>query len=192
MAEKKAPQVQTKGIIVAVEAYRILLKRQISEDRILAERTSIFLLASSFLFLAFVTLLNPGWTGYLFTALRILLPSVGIFLTILLFLFNQSASIASTFWHEAQRKIEGKADEAGVFSYMEENDIAPHIAEAAYMKGKKDWIRDDDDKSVIVDLSKPRNWWQRQLLHNRVIYRYYLPTTFFVLWATSLVLVIVC
>ena len=35
-----------------VKAYDILQKRQISEDRILAERTSMFLLATAFLFVA--------------------------------------------------------------------------------------------------------------------------------------------
>jgi len=151
------------GDIGPVEAYHILLQRQMSEDRILGERTSIFLLATSFLFLAFVTLLNPDWTGTIFKVLRILLPSVGLFLTFLLHCFNRGAINALAFWHAAQQKIEEEAPE---FAYMRESKISPHIRE-------------------------PRSWWEKPLLGSRAIYKCYLPLTFFVLWATSLVLVIV-
>ncbi len=190
MAEKKAPRAQTKGGIGAVEAYEILKQRQISEDRILAERTSMFLLATSFLFLAFVTLLNPDWEDCIFTVLRILLPSVGIFLTILLFFFNQSASIASAFWHKAQRKIEHIAPE---FDYMRSSELTPHIALDKVMEGEKEWVKDEEnDYWVLKPVVKPKHWWQKRLWHNNIIYRYCLPPAFFVLWTVSLVFVIVC
>ena len=136
MAAKKAPKAQTKGKIGAVEAYDILQKRQINEDRILAERTSMFLLATSFLFLAFATLLCLDCTDCIIKPLGILLPSVGIFLTFLLFFFNLGASRALTFWHKAQRKIE-EAAEAEVFKYMKANDISPHIAKKTLCKAKR-------------------------------------------------------
>jgi len=189
MAGKKAPQAQTTGNIGAVEAYEILKQRQINEDRILAERTSMFLLATSFLFLAFVTLLNPCWTGCIFKVLRILLPSVGIFLTILLFFFNQGASRALLFWHMAQRKIE---EEAAEFDYMRNNDITPHIAEDDFMDGKKDWIRNKNGNLELATLVKPRCWCERRLLRPRAIYKWCLPIAFLVLWGTSLVLVTTC
>ena len=73
--------------IGAVKAYEILKQRQINEDRILAERTSMFLLATSFLFLAFATLLSSDGTSCILKVLAIFLPIVGIFLTFLLFCF---------------------------------------------------------------------------------------------------------
>ena len=146
----------------AVKAYDILQKRQISEDRILAERTSMFLLATSFLFLAFVTLLNPEWEGRIFTVLRVLLPSVGIFLTLLLLIFNRSATKMLGRWHDAERLLENEVE----FEYMQTRGIAPHT-------------------------ENPKGWVRKILLSSRTVYRLHLPLAFFVLWATSLVFVIV-
>ena len=206
MAVKKAPKAQTKETVGAVKAYDILQKRQISEDRILGERTSMFLLATSFLFLAFVTLLNPEWEGYIFTVLRYMLPIVGIFLTILLFFFNQFAAIALEFWHKAQCKIEKEAEE---FAYMRSKQLTPHIAGYEFMTGEKAWVKckENNDEICVLELvekrsqkdqnkdksnaPKPRHWWQKRLFSNSIIYRYCLPPAFFVLWATSLVFVIV-
>ena len=151
--------------MTSIEAYEILKQRQMNEDRILGERTSIFLLATSFLFLAFVTLLNPDWTGTIFTVLRILLPIVGLFLTFLLYCFNQGAINALAFWHDSEKKIEEEAPE---FAYMRESEIAPHI----HMK-------------------EPKSWWKKRLLRSRAIYKRYIPIAFFVLWITALAVAIV-
>jgi hypothetical protein len=175
--------------MTATEAYYILQRRQINGDRILAERTSMFLLATAFLFLAFVMLLDSEWEGCIFTILRIAVPSAGILLTILLFSFNQSASIALEFWHKAQRKIE---EEATDFDYMRSNDITPHIAGNDFKQGKKEWIRDEDGKLVLVPVTKPKKWWQKRILRSMPTYRYYLPLTFFLLWIAALAVAIIC
>jgi energy-converting hydrogenase Eha subunit E len=191
MPKDKTPPPSKEGGIGAVEAYEILKQRQINEDRILAERTSMFLVATAFLFAAFVVLLTSASTDCIFAVLRILLPSVGISLTFLLFFFNLGASRALTFWHIAQRKIEEDA-EAEVFEYMKKNDITPHIAEDDYMDGKKEWVEIPTGHWVLKTLKKPRGWYERRLVKNRVIYKWCLPIAFFVLWVTSLVSVSIC
>jgi hypothetical protein len=173
--------------MTATEAYHILLKRQINEDRILAERTRTFLLATAFLFLAFVMLLDPDWEDWYFTVLRIALPLVGIFMTFLLFSFNQSASIALTFWHIGQLKIE---EEAKGFHLMRINDLTPHIAQEDYMTGKKDWVK-VKGTWVLTTLDKPKGRWHRRLWHNKVIYRYCLPPAFGALWVAALAVSII-
>lgn len=160
MAVKQAPSEEDK--IGAVKAYDILQKRQISEDRILAERTSMFLLATAFLFLAFVTLLNPEWEGHIFKVLRIILPSVGIFLTLLLLIFNRSATKALGRWHDFARILEKKNE----FKYMLDKRIVPHT-------------------------KNPKGWVRKIFLSSRTVYWLHLPLAFFVLWTTSLVFVIV-
>jgi hypothetical protein len=172
-----------------VEAYRIIQRRQINEDRILAERTSMFLLATAFLFVAFVMLLDPEWEGTIFTVLRIALPIVGIFLTILLFCFNRSASIALDFWHKAQHRIERKALD---FKYMRKDEITPHIALGEVKKGEKEWVWVKAEGTwELKPVEKAKHWWQKRLLANYVIYTWYLPIAFLALWTASLVYVIV-
>lgn len=168
MAAEKAPQTQTEDKIGAVETYNILLKRQINEDRIVVERTSMFLLATAFLFLAFITLLDPEWEGRIFTVLRFVLPILGILLTFLLYLFNRNAIKALAFWHDAQCKIERETPE---FAYMRDNRLGPHLQR---------FKLDEDPKGK-----------RKKLSGTRPIYKYYLPLTFLALWVVSLVLVIV-
>jgi hypothetical protein len=173
--------------MTSIEAYNILLKRQISEDRILAERTRTFLLATAFLFMAFVMLLDPDWEDWIFTVLRIALPIVGIFMTFLLFSFNQSASIALDFWHKAQCKIEQTAPD---FYYMRSSELTPHVAEDEVMAGEKEWLEIGKRHWILVPVTKPKRWWQKRLCHNRVIYRYCLPPTFLALWLAGLAVAI--
>jgi hypothetical protein len=144
----------------------------------------MFLLATSFLFLAFAMLLSSELTGCIFKVLGIFLPIVGISLTILLFFFNQNASIALTFWHKAQRKIE---EEAAEFDYMRINEITPHIAEDEVMKGEKEWTRGQYNKLVLTPVVKTKHWWQKRLLRNKVIYQWCLPIAFGALWVAALV-----
>ena len=189
MAAKKAPKAKTKGGIGAVEAYNILQKRQMSEDRILVERTSIFLLATSFLFLAFVTLLTSDLTGCIFKVLGIILPSVGILLTFFLILLNLSAGKALRFWHNAQQKIEETASE---FDYMLENKITPHFHGYKVSRGDMEWKRIKFGKWEL----RPVKGWK--VIPNRLlklkclrpIFQIYIPGSFLALWISSLIVAI--
>jgi len=165
MSKEQASTNKEKENIGAIEAYDILLRRQISEDRIVTERTNIFLAGSSFLFLAFVMLLTSNQDTIIFIWLRILLSIVGIFLAFLLYCLNRAAINALNSWHIWQGKIEREAPE---FAYMRENEIAPHI-------------------TPIQRPVKLRGWLKKSPLTIEIIYAVSLPLTFFLLWLGSLV-----
>ena len=165
MSKEQASTNKEKENIGAIEAYEILLRRQISEDRIVTERTNIFLAGSSFLFLAFVMLLTSNQDTIIFIWLRILLSIVGIFLAFLLYCLNRSAINALNSWHIGQEKIEKEAPE---FAYMRENEIAPHI-------------------TPIQRPGEKRSWLKKSPLTIEIIYAVSLPLTFFLLWLGSLV-----
>ena len=169
----------------ALEVYKILLQRQMNEDRILGERTSLFLLANSFLFLAFVTMLSLNLEGIAFQVLRVLLPLAGILLTFVLYGINRAADNASDFWHFAQYKIE---EEAPYFGYMRQNKIAPHINGDDYIKGKKKWERGATGKWELKDTTKLERWLRYPFLWSKHEIRY-LPPVFLALWIAALVLV---
>lgn len=171
--------------MTSVEAYSILQRRQMNEDRILAERTSMFLVATSFLFAAFVVLLTSGLTDCIFKALGILLPSVGISLTLLLLRFNVSAVKALGRWHDAQRDIEGAAG-AEVFKYMFDKKISPHYENIIKKRNAKEptsWL----GKAIL----RAKSILPSRLSSTRAIYWLYLPLVFLALWVTSLVLAII-
>jgi len=165
MPKDKTPLSQAEDDVGAVEAYNILQRRQMNEDRILAERTSMFLVATSFLFAAFVVLLTSAPTGCIFKVLGIILSSVGITLTVLLYIFNRNAIKAVTFWHDAQAKIEFETSE---FEYMRQKHVAPHLQGF------------DLDKEPELPTKK------KESSGTRPIYKYCLPITFGTLWIAAL------
>jgi hypothetical protein len=174
--------------MTSLEAYNILLQRQMNEDRILAERTRTFLLANSFLFLAFVTLLNPDFQDPALEILRVALPIVGILLSALLYSANRAATNALAFWHGAQQKIELTDAE---FKYMLRNGITPHIRGNKAAWGRIKW--ELDKRNIRV---KTTGRWERLLLHpwlrptNHYITSILFPL-FFALWIAALVVAIV-
>ena len=190
MREEEASSNKEKVSVGPVEAYNILLQRQISEDRILGERTSVFFLATSFLFLAFVTLLNPNLTAPVFEALRILLPILSIFLTFLLFHLNLSATNALHFWHQGQQKIEEEAPE---FDYMRDNKITPHLHGYEAIRGEKGWKQIKAGKWAFKPVRGPRRLLNKPLQQAwlRPIFQLYIPVIFLVLWVASLVVAII-
>lgn len=188
MGEEKVTDNRDMKNIGPIEAYDILLRRLTSEDRIIVERTSMFLAASSFLFLAFVMLLDPTLAPIV-KALRIVLSIVGLFLTFVLYCLNLMALNALGFWHVAQRKIEETAPE---FAYMRENEITTHIHASNVIGGKKRWERNDEGKWLLHPvkgarrlLNKPLQWVK---FHH--IYWLYLPGIFCMLWLASLIIAI--
>ena len=191
MSEEQATSNKENENIGPVEAYHILLQRRISEDRIIVERTSIFLAASSFLFLAFVMLLNPTLAP-IFGVLRVILPIAGILLALLVFYLNRIAGNALSFWSSAKRKIEEEATE---FSYMVENSIAPEVSAREVRAGRKRWQKTEDGwvlqpaKGVWSIWDKPLQW--RWIGGPNKIYWLYLPGIFFILWLAALIVAII-
>ena len=171
-----------------LEAYNILLQRQMNEDRVLGERTSLFFLATSFLFLAFVMLLNPDLDP-VFKVLRIILPIVGILLTFVLYGTNRAAVNASDFWHKAQLKIE-EEEEYIDFAYMWNKEITPHVHGNQRIFGQKKWGKNAAGRLVLIPTTKLERWLKYPILHSGYQV-YYLPPIFLVLWVAALVVAVV-
>ena len=186
MGEQQATENREMRYIGPVEAYNILLQRQISEDRLLSERTNIFLVASSFLFLAFVMLLNPNLAP-ISKVLRIFLPIFGIFLTFLLRCLNRAGINAMISWHITQWKIE---EEAPALSYMRDNDITPHIHGEECVGGRKEWKRNKDGKWTLESMGKPKSWLRKPILSVAASSSLF-PPIFFVLWVIALIVAII-
>ena len=122
--------------ISPIEAYQILMQRTIDENRLLTERTTIYLAASSILFLAFVMLSQTEITfaPVLTKTLRIILSISGGFLTCLLYSMNRATHNALEFLWGAQEKIEGETPK---FNYMREQGFSPQIDGCQFMYGEK-------------------------------------------------------
>jgi hypothetical protein len=144
-----------------LEAYNILLKRHINEDRIRAERTSIFLASSSILYLGFISLVTQNKTF-----LPAAIGGVGIFLCFITLYSNIGSWIACSNWIEGQHKIE-MLHKNPVFAYMQRMKILPcsQLDSAISHKEKKDWYE------------KIRYWRSPPVL---------VPLLFFFLWVVSL------
>lgn len=172
-----------------VEAYRIIQNRQISEDRIIVERTSIFLAANSILFLAFVMLLGKA-SAWLFDLICIILALAGVALACLIYLLNLVSANALDFWHGAERKIEETTPE---FSYLIENEITPHSHADEVIQTGKRWRKNEEDRLVLQPVGGIKRLLNRPLsrveLHKT--YWFYLPLVFFILWLTALTVAII-
>ena len=145
----------------AKEAYDILLRRLISEDRIIAERNSLFFLASSFLFLGFVTLSSDT------LILRIIIPLIGLFWSLLICRLNQFALRALRYFHSSLETLE---EESSAFSYMRKKKITPH--------------GDRGDDPFYKD-----NWLLKGLTFDS-IHLTWIPIPFAILWLCSLIWVL--
>ncbi len=182
MAEKLAKDDREAKNIGPIEAYNILLQRNVNGDRLLSERTSRFLAASSILFLAFVMLLNPNLAP-VFKWLRIVLPVVGGFVT---FLFRSSAlqsSNALEFYWGAQENIERKAPE---FAYMREKGIAPWKDGKEFREGRKQW-KESKDGILVPEPIKNCGWLKKPYLISGLS-KCWLPLIFGLLWIASLII----
>ena len=81
----------------AMSAYEILLKRHLNDDRLIGERSAIFLASSSILFLGFVMLpLND--------CLRIGIAVIGLILSIIAIFSNGRTSRGLAFGRRRRRK----------------------------------------------------------------------------------------
>jgi len=166
-----------------IEAYEILMQRTIDENRLLTERTTIFLAASSILFLAFVMLSQSSDTivPILVKWLRIILATLGGFLTFLLYSMNRATHNALEFLWGAQKKVEREAPE---FSYMREQGITPQIEGGQFVYGKKRW--NIEGTQAVQD----KRWWRKPLLFKNASC-IWLPLTFIILWLVSLIVAVI-
>ncbi|MFC1962126.1 hypothetical protein ACFLWN_03685 [Chloroflexota bacterium] len=100
-----------------INAYNILLQRHLNDDRLMGERSSIFIANSSILFAGFAVLPPTA------SALRILLCFLGVVLIIFASMANNRTGKGLGFWEENEREIEENGEN---FNYLRENNMMPH------------------------------------------------------------------
>jgi hypothetical protein len=101
-----------------MNAYNILSRRHLNDDRLMGERSSIFLASSSILFVGFVMLPSNAWI------LRIIVCFLGLLLSIFAIMSNYRTSRGLDFWDEKEKEIE---QEGQSFAYMRERKMMPHL-----------------------------------------------------------------
>jgi len=172
-----------------VEAYHILWKHNREENRLLSERTTIFLAASSILFLAFVMLNQSSVTlaPILIKWLCIILPVLGILLTLLFYSMARGTLNRLEFlWYE-QENIERVTPE---FTYMRERGNAPQIDSTELRNMKREW-KQNNDKIWVSFITEEDCLGKISRCLSEHAYEKWLPLTFGVLWVASLVVAIV-
>ncbi|MCL0036429.1 hypothetical protein M1N47_03330 [Dehalococcoidia bacterium] len=162
--------------------YEIFHQRVFNQDRLLAERTSIFLLSSSILFAGFAMLGNN------FTLLRILLPCVGILLSFLMWNVASASVRELRLWLSCCRMIE---QEENVFKDLKERELVPHSTWANWWSGKSRYI--GQERYPLYSLP-PVARWEKWMYFGRFsagnMYRFYIPGIFFAIWTASLIWVL--
>lgn len=103
----------------AGRAYEILLQREVNEHRLISERTSLFLLGNSILFIGFAMLVNVS------KYMAVVLGVAGLGLCVIIWAALTAAIKALDVWVMGQRQIEEQG--GGVFAYMREKHMSPAI-----------------------------------------------------------------
>lgn len=122
-------------------AYSILIQRHINDDRLMRERSTIYLASSSILFLG---LINIPPNGLFF---QIIIAIIGIIWSIFAIISNRRTSIGLNFWEKHEKIIETKGSS---FAYMRENGITPHLVYSEIGKGWLTSIRNRHIFSYIL------------------------------------------
>lgn len=100
-----------------IEAYEILTRRQINEDRLVAERLTVGCLVNSILLVAFFTATQTT----LFSSMRIILPLSGLVFSFALVALMCISSFAMISYYNALHKLEQES----AFTYMKEHGVRP-------------------------------------------------------------------
>jgi len=102
-----------------LKTYKILSERHLNDDRLMNERSSIFIASSSILFAGFAVLNEGG------LALRIVICILGVILSGLAIRANYRTSQGLGFWDEKEREIEENSEEEP-FTYMRDHKMMAH------------------------------------------------------------------
>jgi hypothetical protein len=177
----QAPDNEERRNIGPIEAYQIFAEGERENNRLLTERTTIYLTASSILFLALV-MLNQSTTlaPTLVKWFRIILSISGIFLTLLVYSFNRATHNALDFLAGAMKQIEDGPE----FTYMRENGFLPHTDGWKFVYGEKQW---DKSGHQAIPGGYRRNPIPMLFRNASCVC---LTLTFGLLWVTSLILAI--
>ena len=122
-------------------AYSILLQRHVNDDRLLRERSTIYLASNSILFLG---LINIPPNGLFF---QIIIVIIGIIWSIFAIISNRRTSIGLYFWERHEKIIETKGSS---FAYMRENGMTPHLVYSEIGEGWLTRIRNRQIYTYIL------------------------------------------
>ncbi len=161
----------------------LINQRMINQDRLLAERSNIFLLASSILFAGFAMLIDKS------KLLATIIPAIGVFLAVLMCNASWNMVREIKLWQAMTQRIE---QEEAAFQELKERERIPHSAWRYWWMGKSTYIR--TEKHPLYMKLPPVSWWEKLLpfgiLKPWDMYRFYLPGVFCVIWVASLVWVL--
>lgn len=101
----------------AERAYEILLQHEVNENRSISERTSLFLLGNSIMFIGFAMLVKVS------KYMAIVLGVAGLVSCVMAWAALTAAIEALDVWVMGQRQIEEQG--GGVFAYMREKHMSP-------------------------------------------------------------------
>lgn len=187
MEEELTARNEEERIISPIEVYHILLQCLREENRLLSERTTIFLAASSILFLAFVMLFQGSIIrSSCIKYLIILLPLLGIFLTLVFYSLARGTLHRLEFLWHAQENLER---ESQVFDWMRKSGIAPQIDRTEYKNKKREW-KQDNSKIWKQFTSEESCWGKISSCLSKHASKKWIPLTFGVLWVASLIVAI--
>lgn len=111
-------------------AYNIILQRHLSDDRLIGERSTIFLASNSILFVGFVMLIQCQDA----MVIRVIIPCLGFIWSILTVIANRRTLLGLDYWDKCEKKLEMEGQR---FAFMRENKISPHLF---YEMTKKRWF----------------------------------------------------
>lgn len=161
----------------------LINQRIINEDRLLAERSSVFLLSSSILFAGFAMLIDKC------ELLTIIIPCIGIVLSVISWSVSWGMIRELNLWLAMSKRIEQEED---AFKELKERERVPHSAWDYWWMGKSKYMT---KKKYPLYMKLPAiSRWEKCLpfgiLQAWHMYRFYVPGAFFVIWVTSLVWVL--
>jgi len=172
-----------------IEAYEILMQRTIDENRLLTERTTVFLAASSILFLAFVMLSQSSDTiaPILVKSLRIILSFLGIVLTLVFYSLARGSIKRLEFLCYSQENIERQSPK---FTYMTNSKIAPYTDRTEAEKKNRKW-KQNGSKIWISECTDEGSWGKFSRYLSKNASKKYIPIIFGILWGTSLIVAVI-
>jgi len=154
-----------------------LTQLYINEDRLLSERTNLFLLASSFLFTAFGALVY-----FEVPVLPVVLPWAGICLCTL----HHSSASATWFTLRFWEKCISMIEENETFRDLRELDLTPFSASRKFWEGKETLqTRLKEPGRELKRMGTFKRWLYFKRFGPAQITRYWLPGVFIALWLLS-------
>ncbi len=189
MGDKPATDNREIGNIGPIEAYRILMQRTVDENRLLAERTTIFLAASSILFLAYVMLSqsSDALAPTLARWLSIILAVLGISLTLVFYSLARGSIKRLEFLWYSQENIERESTE---FAYMRDHNYAPHTDRTDFAAKDRKW-KQDASNIWKYESTATGCWGLFSHCLSRNASKKWIPTIFGMLWLASLIIAII-